>query len=279
MTQFYTYLHCRPNGDPFYVGKGQGKRCYAFRRNRNLHYLRVVDKYGARNIQVFVFPCETEEEAFEDEIQQIAQLRAEGHALVNISSGGEGKSGVIPSAETRAKISAAGKGNQYAKGGKGRAGIPLTPEQRAHLSVVKMGHKRSAESRAKQSASNKGRQPFLGGIHSEEAKAKISASLRANKQRNVKHQKYAYHGEMLSRRDIEERYGVDRETFRARVRIGWSVEAAIEAPQTAPATYEVAGKMCTMQELEKLAGRNKTTLRRWMLAGVTAEEAIARALR
>jgi glutathione peroxidase-family protein len=35
----------------------------------------VVNKYGKEDIQVFLFPCESEEQAFADEIQQIAQLR------------------------------------------------------------------------------------------------------------------------------------------------------------------------------------------------------------
>lgn len=52
MQQFYTYLHCKPDLTPFYVGKGTMKRCRDFSR-RNLHHKRVVDRCGGKkNIQV-----------------------------------------------------------------------------------------------------------------------------------------------------------------------------------------------------------------------------------
>lgn len=64
--QFYTYLHCKPNGDPFYVGKGcdtgSGRRSHAFGQ-RTKHHKNVVAKYGRDNIKVFVFPCESEAQA------------------------------------------------------------------------------------------------------------------------------------------------------------------------------------------------------------------------
>jgi hypothetical protein len=37
MAQFYTYLHCKPDGTPFYVGKGSGKRSN-FMYDRNPHH-------------------------------------------------------------------------------------------------------------------------------------------------------------------------------------------------------------------------------------------------
>lgn len=94
MKQFYTYLHCKPNGEPFYVGKGTGKRCYEFfKSRRSEHHLNIVRKYGRENIMIFVFPCDSEKQAFNDEIQQISQLRSEGFNLVNHTDGGEGHSG------------------------------------------------------------------------------------------------------------------------------------------------------------------------------------------
>ena len=36
MSEFYTYLHCKPNGDIFYVGKGTGRRCKQFNFTPNI---------------------------------------------------------------------------------------------------------------------------------------------------------------------------------------------------------------------------------------------------
>lgn len=89
--QFYTYLHCKPDGSPFYVGKGSGNRAFDLRR-RNPHHSNIITKYGRENIKVFVFPCDSEIEALSDEILQISQLRREGHELANQTDGGDGVS-------------------------------------------------------------------------------------------------------------------------------------------------------------------------------------------
>jgi NUMOD3 motif len=94
MDQFYTYLHCKPNGDPFYVGKGRRNRAYQlFDSRRSKFHMNIIRKHGAENIGIFIFPCESEDQAFADEVQQIAQLRAEGFELANFTDGGEGHSG------------------------------------------------------------------------------------------------------------------------------------------------------------------------------------------
>jgi len=121
---FYIYLHSKPDGTPFYVGKGSGTRSSNFKCNRNRHHRNVVAKYGRENIKISVIPCASEEEAFSEEIALIAALRGLGYALTNMTSGGEGCSaneetrlrmseiqrGRPKSAETRAKLSAANKG-------------------------------------------------------------------------------------------------------------------------------------------------------------------------
>ena len=111
MTQFYTYLHCKPNGDPFYVGKGTVKRSREFKSGRNRHYKNIIAVHGKENIGVFIFPCDSEQQALGDEIQQIAQLRHEGYELCNYTDGGEGTSGYTVSPETRLKQSIAKIGN------------------------------------------------------------------------------------------------------------------------------------------------------------------------
>jgi hypothetical protein len=49
--KFYTYLHCRPNGDPFYVGKGcdnsgHSRRSHTFGTGRNKLHKAVVAEHG-----------------------------------------------------------------------------------------------------------------------------------------------------------------------------------------------------------------------------------------
>ncbi len=193
MKQFYTYIHCRPDGTPFYVGKGHGTRSHEFRR-RNRHHKNVVAKHGEENIGVFIFPCESEAAALKDEIRQIAQLRRDGYDLANITSGGDGVSGLKHSDETKAKLSAATSRNRIgvrispetrekireAQIGKSRGPNPehsarlkgrtLPPEHRAAIGAAHKGLKRSAEARAAMSDAQKGHHV------SDEAKTNMSVA-------------------------------------------------------------------------------------------------------
>jgi hypothetical protein len=42
---YYVYVHSKPSGEIFYVGKGSKNRI-TDKNNRNLHWVRVVEKYG-----------------------------------------------------------------------------------------------------------------------------------------------------------------------------------------------------------------------------------------
>lgn len=219
MSQFYTYLHCKPNGDPFYVGKGTGNRSRNFINGRNRHHKNIVAKHGVDNIQVFIFECDSEQQAFDDEIQQIAQLRREGYELVNQTNGGEGMSGNIPSEETREKLrgnksrtgmkdslerlaqkSSHMKGNNFAlgfkhstetrkkvseglKGNKNSIGVVPSIETRRKLAIASTGrtHVVSDGARKKLSESAKGNKRWLGRKHTEESRIKISLAKTGKK--------------------------------------------------------------------------------------------------
>ncbi|MFZ2541848.1 MAG: NUMOD3 domain-containing DNA-binding protein [Gallionella sp.] len=176
-TQFYTYLHCRPDGMPFYVGKGHGKRAYRLHREENTHHQRIVAKHNAHNIQVFIFPCDTEQQALADEIQQIAQLRREGYTLCNQTNGGDGSSGYTHTPGARAKMSVAKKGRKH------------SAENIAKRVAALIGRKRPPEVGRKVSASKKGkpRPDMIGNKFnvgrklSSEHRAKVSTSLIGNK--------------------------------------------------------------------------------------------------
>ena len=172
MSKFYTYLHCKPNGEPFYVGKGKGKRSHNFNHGRNLHHKNIVAKYGMENIGVFVFPCESEEQSITDEIQQIAHLKREDYKLCNQTNGGEWMSGYVPTEQTRAKL----------RGNKSRTGIKESPERKAQKSAqmkgnnFALGFKHSKETRIKVSMGLKGNKNSVGVIPSLETRKKLSAA-------------------------------------------------------------------------------------------------------
>jgi hypothetical protein len=91
-TGVYAYIHCKPDGTPFYVGKGLGKR-YLPSSKRNAHYRRTADKYGISNIGVGIFPCSSNSIALELEVGLIKCLRTMGILLTNQTDGGEGALG------------------------------------------------------------------------------------------------------------------------------------------------------------------------------------------
>lgn len=179
MKSYYTYLHCKLSGDPFYVGKGHGSRAFSLKKRSN-HHKRIVAKYG---ILIFVFPCTSEQEALDNEIQQIAQLKYDGYELCNQTDGGEGL--VNPSLEVRERLAQAARGNTYRRGKK------CSPETCAKISAIQTGKKQSPETCAKRSVSmigntsglgkNIGNKNALGYKHSDETKEKMSAARKGKK--------------------------------------------------------------------------------------------------
>lgn len=92
MKEFYVYLHLRPGGDIFYVGKGSGNRSHDFAR-RHQHHKDVVAQFGRNNIEIMVFPCKSEQESFVEEKRITSLVRETKFNLVNVLDGGGGVSG------------------------------------------------------------------------------------------------------------------------------------------------------------------------------------------
>jgi len=194
MQQFYTYLHCKPNGDPFYVGKGcvsRSNRSNNFSQ-RSRYHKNIVAKYGAENIGVFVFPCDSEEQALSDEIHQIAQLRAEGFCLVNLTEGGDGISGYRHTDDHKTALSNRFKGRRFGPGyvrtaetlrklSESNKGRKPTAEQCEKQSIRMKGTKLSASAVEKLRLANLGNKHTLGYKHTVESKAKISAAAKGCK--------------------------------------------------------------------------------------------------
>ncbi len=94
------YIHIRlDTGRVFYVGMGSCKRPYE-KSKRNIHWKRVINKtdYEVK----IIFENLTWEEACKLEIDTIYKYRR--NDLTNMTAGGDGSKGCIPSVETRIKI-------------------------------------------------------------------------------------------------------------------------------------------------------------------------------
>ncbi len=103
--KFCVYLHSRPDGSVFYVGKGKRSRAYEFSPSRRSRFhSNIVSKYGRGNIGVRVMPVMCELEATLLEVTHIKMWRAKGQADANFTDGGEGVSGRKPSEKALAAL-------------------------------------------------------------------------------------------------------------------------------------------------------------------------------
>jgi hypothetical protein len=98
-TTFYVYLLCRPNGKPFYVGKGKSRRIYDHEKEargsckcHKCNVIRKIWRYGGEVQRYIVFTTNDEQAAFAYECELIA-LHGRGN-LCNLTDGGEGVSGL-----------------------------------------------------------------------------------------------------------------------------------------------------------------------------------------
>ncbi len=122
--QHYTYSHNKPDGTPFYIGKGVGNRAY--KTNRNVYWKRVANKYDYE-VQILAY-WKTHKEALDHEKLLISCMEDIGINLTNLTAGGEGC--YNPSKETRLKMSLAKKGKPSS-----RKGASLSYETKLKLSL------------------------------------------------------------------------------------------------------------------------------------------------
>ena len=121
---YFIYLHRRHDTDEiFYVGKGtrtQGKGYYRAYTNygRNEIWGHIVKKISYSVELIADFFLEDDAFTFERELIVKYGMRCNGGSLCNLTIGGDGRTGLSPSAETRVKLSMALSGTNHPNWGK-----------------------------------------------------------------------------------------------------------------------------------------------------------------
>ncbi len=163
---FYVYVWRRPNGEPFYVGKGTGKRAYS--TNKRSEEFKEVYALGGCTVDIVDwFIHESQAHAFEIDLIERFGRRQFGGVLVNKTDGGEGAVGSVRSKETRARVSKALRGRIFApehcsKISESNRGRIASTEHRAKLSEAGLGRTLTAEERSKVAFAARCRAPKFG---------------------------------------------------------------------------------------------------------------------
>jgi hypothetical protein len=164
--KYYVYVHKKPNNNEiFYIGKGKGGRAYK-KTGRNNYWNNIVKKNNGFLVEIFKKNL-AECEAFELEKILIKKHKI---GLCNLTDGGEGVSGFVPTENCR-KIT----GNRY-------KGKKLSKEHRKKISNSHRGKKLSEEHKKKLSTIAKGKESHLKGSKlTDKHKNKISKSMSGKK--------------------------------------------------------------------------------------------------
>ena len=153
----FAYIHCKPDGIPFYVGKGALRRA-KYLGERNPFHKAIVNKYGKDKILKGFIECTTDKIALNLEMGLIKSLKRMNIKLANFTDGGEGT--INPTPESRQRMSEAAKKRGVSEACKA-----------AKVKALK-GKKLSEEHKARVAASMKGK------VFTEEHRKNISLSAR-----------------------------------------------------------------------------------------------------
>jgi FKBP-type peptidyl-prolyl cis-trans isomerase len=166
---FYVYEHHRKDtGAVFYVGKGCGQRAKNL-HNRGRYWNNVAKAAGGIRITYPVLGVD-EEMALLAEMELIDAYRRMGVRITNITDGGEGTTGWVPTEEVKRKIGEANKNTPKASGE--RHG--MYGKKHSEESLVKMRESQSSREWGE-------KHPFYGKHHTEETRKKISESRKGKR--------------------------------------------------------------------------------------------------
>lgn|GEM_PF-1240690 len=164
--RYYVYVLARPDGSPFYVGKGQGKRItvheYEARTGHRCHKCNVIRKIwneGGKVHRSILLRTDDEQEAYEYERTVIALYGRD--SLANYTDGAEGSTGrVYSSAERKQRsINSRRMWSRAEYRARHRAGLRVRYSQPEARAIQAANTKRTwedAEIRAKRSTGIKG---------------------------------------------------------------------------------------------------------------------------
>lgn len=181
MNNYTVYMHISPSGKRYIGITCKKKPEYRWNDGKgykgNEHFYRAIKKYGWDNFQhIIIAKGLSEDEAKWLEIELIREWdttnRSKGY---NITKGGEGTKGWVPSDETRRKISEANKGKNNYWYGKHHS-----EETKKKMSKASKGKSKSEEHKKKLSEANKGQK------HTQERRKKIREACSGKNNPNSK---------------------------------------------------------------------------------------------
>lgn len=195
--RFYVYAYFELGSDtPFYIGKGTGKRAYDhlsswyLKGKKTLFHnkIRKMLRDGSHPCVRILHEDLTEDEALKTEMDLIAKYGRRDNGtgcLCNVTDGGEGMSGHVASAETRAKMSAKRRGRVFsaehrAKLSEAARVRSVSREHLARMTAALLSKPVSEETRRKRSEATRGR------AKPAEHVAKVKGALRRQRGRRVK---------------------------------------------------------------------------------------------
>jgi hypothetical protein len=136
----YVYVHFKTDTlEPFYIGKGMGRR-YNQYNNRNNYWRNVANKHGVTPDILKHF--ETHEEALAYEVEMIQFFTTEGFTLCNLTAGGEGTVGYKRSADLNERVASKNRGQKRSEEAKKRiseAHLNYSPEAKIKMTIGREG--------------------------------------------------------------------------------------------------------------------------------------------
>lgn len=189
---FYVYAWLRPDGTPFYVGKGRASRDKTLKIHNPI-FMRIVDKMRREGGEPRVVRWHEGLLEADAICLEVAYIKLFGRrnlgtgVLCNLTDGGDGASGYKHTKETLARMSQSSSGKTHSMETRERLrdlALNMSDEQRKKIGDARRGKSLSEEHRAKIGQASRGNKHRLGKPQANEVRAKISAALRGEKNHN-----------------------------------------------------------------------------------------------